>query len=320
MAQSGRPRYERSKTVRKPDFLIIGAPRAGTSWVWSQLAAHPGTDLPELKEPFFFGSAEIYRKGFEWYYEIFRNTDPNKLTGEGSTSNFYDKVPFFYNKGHALVHDETLPTIPELICDALGDVKIIICLRDPVERSMSYFKMWQGQGVVSPFARLRDVAERYPKLRIVEQSFYARYLSLWRQFVPEERLCILMFEDDIRAKPKNTLKRLFSFLDLDSEISLGDSEKPVNKHVGRVGGAVRYYFGETVWRAIGKLRMRRALGYVDALEFWPDPITPEDVEYLRSHFLPERHTLEAMLGRDLASWRYGESRLAAESGRPSNQT
>ena len=38
----------------KPDFLIIGAPRAGTSWLWEMLKEHPDIDLPEVKEPFFF--------------------------------------------------------------------------------------------------------------------------------------------------------------------------------------------------------------------------------------------------------------------------
>ena len=121
--------------VRKPDFLIIGAPRAGTSWLWSMLNQHPRTDLPKDKEPFFFGAADIYSRGIEWYYDIFRNLDPNKVTGEGSTAYFYDSVPYFYNPGRELKFEYSLGTIPALITAELPNVKIFICLRDPVERS-----------------------------------------------------------------------------------------------------------------------------------------------------------------------------------------
>ncbi len=126
----------------KPDFLIIGAPRAGTSWLWEMLKGHPDIDLPKVKEPFFFGASEIYKRGIDWYFDLFKDIDPSKITGEGSTSNFYDRVPYFYNEGHELKYDDSLPVIPELISSALPDVKIIICLRDPVERAISHFGLW----------------------------------------------------------------------------------------------------------------------------------------------------------------------------------
>ncbi len=294
-----------TSAVRKPDFLIIGAPRAGTSWVWSQLAGHPGTDLPTIKEPFFFGAAEIYRKGLDWYYELFRDKDPEKVTGEGSTSNFYDRVPFFYNKGNELVHDYSLPTIPQLICDELGDVKIVLCLRDPVERAISHFRMFQGQGAISPFASLRDVAERLPKLRLVEYGHYARYLELWRRYIPEERLFILVFEEDIRGQPETSMERLFSFLGLDPEAPLKDPTKPVNRSIGRARGAVRFYLGETFGRPAKMATLRWIFDRADAFSGWPAAVEPLDVEYLRARFLSDRQALEAMLGRELSTWDYG---------------
>ncbi len=162
--------------IRKPDFLIIGAPRAGTTWLWRMLKQHPGVDLPAVKEPFFFGAAELYRKGEDWYYNRFSGTDPSKITGEGSTAYFYDQVPYFYNSGKELIHDDTLPVIPKLITDELPDVKIFILLRDPVQRAISNYRMWKARGAIRPLGTLKETAEHRRKMRIVEYGHYVRYL------------------------------------------------------------------------------------------------------------------------------------------------
>jgi len=100
---------------RKPDFLIIGAQKAGTSWLWDMLNQHPGTALPKIKEIHYFGSSELYARGPDWYYEHFAQTDRSKVTGEASTTYFYDYVPFWYNKSRQLEIDRSLPSIPELV-------------------------------------------------------------------------------------------------------------------------------------------------------------------------------------------------------------
>ena len=81
----------------KPDFLIIGAQKAGTTWLWRMLEQHPDTDLAKEKEIHFFGSSELYRTGKDRYYGHFARLDRSKLIGEASTSYFYDNVLYWYN-------------------------------------------------------------------------------------------------------------------------------------------------------------------------------------------------------------------------------
>lgn len=108
-----------SDNVNKPSFLIIGAQKCATTWLWDKLKQHPGTDLPLKKEIHFFGSSELYAKGREWYYNHFKHLDSSKVIGEASTTYLYDKVPFWYNPTNSLEHDYSLHTIPELITKEL---------------------------------------------------------------------------------------------------------------------------------------------------------------------------------------------------------
>ena len=88
----------KSVDFNKPDFMIIGAQKAGTTWLWEKLNLHHGTSLPKEKEIHFFGGVENYQKGREWYYNHFSNLDPYKVTGEASTTYLYDRIPYWHNK------------------------------------------------------------------------------------------------------------------------------------------------------------------------------------------------------------------------------
>jgi len=126
--------------TRKPDFLIIGAQKAATTWLWNILDSHPDTDLPQKKEIHFFGGVENYNKGKEWYYNHFTGLDKTKITGEASTSYLYDYIPYWNNSSNSIEVSHSLPTIPELIINEMPDVKILVVLRDPVARAISAYK------------------------------------------------------------------------------------------------------------------------------------------------------------------------------------
>ena len=123
--------------TNKPNCMLIGAQHAGTSWLWNVLKQHPQTSFPKTKENHFFGSAELYRKGLPWYFAHFDGLDTSKIICDAATTNFYDRVPYWYNAKNEVEYDDSLPTIPELIVDAIPEVKIIVSLRDPVSRTIS---------------------------------------------------------------------------------------------------------------------------------------------------------------------------------------
>lgn len=205
----------------RPNFFIIGAQKSGTTWLWQCLQAHPGTSLGR-KEIHYYGGAEHYRKGPEWYYRHFSSLDSTKLIGEASTSYLYDRAPYFYNAGRRIEHDASLPSIPELILRDHPDARFIAILRDPVRRALSAYRHWmkrqyRTRDAVSPVRGLTYAALERPKFRILEYGYYEQHLAVWQRHVPAERLKILIFEEDILAHPEWAWQEVCAFLNLDPD-------------------------------------------------------------------------------------------------------
>ncbi len=291
----------------KPDFLIIGAQKAGTTWLWRMLDQHPDTDLPKEKEIHFFGSSELYRKGKDRYYGHFARLDRSKVIGEASTSYFYDNVPYWYNESSKLEVDHTLPTIPELITAELPEVKILVVLRDPVHRAISaYFHFmrgnyWMHKGAVSPLLGLKETAIEHHKIRILEFGYYARYLKLWSKHVPEDRMRVLIFEEDVRQHPEKAMREVYEFLGLDPQFQPEDLRKRAHKSWSWTRILLSYY-ADPLTRKLVRSRLGKTIDRFDVLGRFA--VKREDVDFLRSKYLPEKAELESLIGRDLSCWKY----------------
>ena len=70
--------------ARLPDFVLIGAMKAGTTTLFRRLASVPGITLPDTKEPHFFSSEQTWSRGLDWYCSLFDGCDG--ITGEASAS------------------------------------------------------------------------------------------------------------------------------------------------------------------------------------------------------------------------------------------
>lgn len=291
----------------KPDFLIIGAQKAATTWLWRMLKQHPGIDMPEEKEIHFFGSAELYRKGHDYYYHHFAGLDRSKIIGEASPTNFFDNVPYWHNKYTNLEIDRSLPTIPELITTELPEIKIIVLLRDPVQRAISAYYHWMRgghwmhKGDVSPLLGLKKTAIQFPKLRILESGYYARYLKAWSKYVPKERLRVLIFEEDVKLFPERTVREIYRFLNVDPQFQPKGLWERENTSWGWTRIMLSYY-ADPLSRRVVRSRLGKALDRFDVLRQFA--IKKEDIDFLRSNYLPEKDELESLIGRNLACWKY----------------
>ena len=81
---------------RLPDFIGIGTPKAGTTWLCRLLNQHPNISISTKKEIHYFSSEDNYGKGIEWYLSNLNVSDKNKLIGEFSTKylkNFQKVIP-----------------------------------------------------------------------------------------------------------------------------------------------------------------------------------------------------------------------------------
>ncbi len=295
--------------MRKPDFLLIGGQKCGTTWAWRMIESHPGTDLPEKKEIHYFGGVENYKKGKQWYYSHFSNIDKDKVTGEASTTYLYDRMPFWHNDSNKIEYDDDLPSIPEIVRSELPDVKIIAILRNPVARAKSAYLHVLRVAARNHLVRdemlkvwwsLKKIALDAPKTRILEYGFYHKHLSEWYRVFPKEQIRVYIYEDDLLPNPMMVLKDLYGFLDLDSSHVPEDIVKKYNISWG-IASIFLTYFLPGGLKSRGHNKITRFLDNSaiasKALEYQIDD------DFLKMQYAEEKEKLEHLLGRPI-SWDY----------------
>ena len=112
-----------------PEFVIIGAAKSATTWLAQNLQAHPQVFIPG-PEPHYF-STEFHR-GQAWYESWFEQAPPDRRVGEKSAD--------------YLAH----PEAPRRIAKALPHARLIVQLRNPIERAYSDYCMFFRRGHVTP--------------------------------------------------------------------------------------------------------------------------------------------------------------------------
>jgi Sulfotransferase domain. len=193
--------------MRLPDFIIGGAPRSGTTWLYQVLAGHPEIYMarPARPEPKFFLVDELYEKGLDHYAQWFSGAHAGQTTGEKSTN--------YLESGVAA----------RRIRADLPSVKLIFVLRDPVERAYSNY-LWSrmngleaeefGVALALETKRERNLS---PALRYARPfSYYARglYADLLQPYLtlfPRGQLLVLRFED-ISSDPESLVETVSDFL------------------------------------------------------------------------------------------------------------
>lgn len=200
--------------MKKPNFLVIGAQKSGTTNLCSLLSKHPEIFISDPKEPHFFAKDELYKKGWDWYYSLFENASEAKAIGEGST-------------GYTL--HTVFPLAPTRIARDLPDAKLIYVVRDPLERMQSEWMQRRGDG--SQAWGFGKTLRRLP--RMVDASCYWRQLNYYRQHFSDSQILLLFFED-LRDHPNRVLARCFEFLEVDPQVEVNQSSHIENASIGKL--------------------------------------------------------------------------------------
>lgn len=207
------PNTDRQET--RPGFLVIGAQKCGTSWLHRHLSAHPDLWMPPGKELEFFSyTPHLADPGLDAYHAAFAPAG-DRLAGEATASYFWTGSDSPWCRLPAGFE----PDIPASVRRHLDpQLKLIVSLRDPVERALSAWAHYVAHRELDPELGFRDAA---PYGGIVDMGFYGRHLARWRAHFPARQMLVLGLENDIVREPGRTLRRCFGFLDV-RDISLND--------------------------------------------------------------------------------------------------
>jgi hypothetical protein len=185
-----------------PDFLGIGAQKAGTTWLWENLRRHPEIFVPEKKELHYFDNK--FDRSLRYYTDRFAEAG-GRVKGE-------------ITPAYGILPQERIRFIRAI----MPHLRLIFLMRNPVERAWSQAVM---DLVVRRGRAFDDVPEGeflafLESERSVSRSLYCRMLDNWLSVFPSEQLYVGFFET-ISERPRELLSELFAHLGVSSEVDWG---------------------------------------------------------------------------------------------------
>jgi hypothetical protein len=277
---------------RWPNLFIVGAPKGGTTTLWRYLDQHPDVFMSPEKEPNFFldPTPPVRVPTEEAYLALFAGASDEAWLGEASGRYFSD------------------PTTPELITARVPGARIMIALRDPVERAYSSYWHDVKFGIESrPFS---DVADEQlddsrlpvgsdPEKKHVYLGFYSQHVSRYLDVFGDATR--VGFLEDLHADPAGEAASIFEFLGVDPSVARQISPgaynvfaQPRNRLAARLMASPRARAGG---RAVLPEPVRSWVENLVLQRGQKPPLDPALRARLQAAFAADRDPLEQLLGR-----------------------
>jgi hypothetical protein len=273
----------RMAEYRLPNFVIIGAAKAATTWLSYNLGAHPEVFLPTHELHYF---SRFHHKGEDWYRAHFRDAQDTQLIGEKSASYLADAAT------------------PLRLQSLLPRARLIAQLRNPIERAYSDYCMHYRRGQVSTdIDRYLDPA-RTPIPRLLDHGFYHRQLMSFMRVFPPEQIRILLY-DDIRQRPSEVFAGVCGFLGIDATVAPQSVESRIKDKATPVLPPTARRLLAPLKDLVAPYRQTRAFAAVRGLfarTLRYPPLTPALRKRLAALYAEDVARLSELLGRDLSIW------------------
>lgn len=309
-----------------PTFLVVGANKGGTTSIYHYLKQHPQVYLSPIKEPHYFSQdidVNLFSKEFaqnklqdiqkyvdgdmqqeyhaafvrDWqqYEKLFKNVTDEKAIGELSTSYLYSTVA------------------AEEIVKKLGNVQIIICLRNPVERAYSHYRMniWTGNN--NEFEFYKALLEDYhhiPKAwgnahLYVELGYYYEQVKRYIDMFGKEHVKII-FTEDLKKNASAVVKEVYEFISVDASFHPDTSQRYNEVYTPRYKNFT-YTLNKLGIRPMIKKLAPKSIKAMIIKLFYKSKSEKGDISADAKKFLQDRYTsdvnkLSSLLQKDLSHW------------------
>lgn len=309
-----------------PTFLIVGAVKAGTTSLHEYLQMHPEVYMSPVKETNHFSDGDMlfehfnvdykqdvnvnlekYLEGpmdkkihiahvrtFQQYVQLFRNVTNQKAIGEVSNSYLY------------------LPNTATTIKQVLPDVKIVMILRNPVERLYSQYLMNLKLGKIIERDLLKEIAADQAKpikgwgvshLYLEVGNYYEQVKRYYDNF-PAQNIKVILF-DDFKKDAAGTMRDLFHFLGVDENFPLDMSQRYNEAGMPRFG-KLNYWLTQIgVYGLVKKVFSPELKEKIKSIIYTKDnipKITASEKQYLQDYYRNDIQALAKLLNRDLSAW------------------
>ena len=280
-----------------PDFIVIGAEKSGTTWLYNQLSRHPDIGLPPTKELHFFNSCNSYgkvlknyEKGMDWYKRHF-NSLKEPVLGE--------ITPLYLSDSLAV----------KRIQRDLVDTKFIVVLRNPVDRAVSQYNMATNKG----HKTLNLLREIELESLLIQRGLYSQQLKEWFCSFDKRDFLILKYED---LFTQNSAERICDFLGVRFAEDVFRFEEKVYSNpihrlpwlFHRLGEIAKFMHNSDLlykmWCGLKRLGLVRIVkGKFIYSGLSRNPVDDMIIHSLREYYAEDISNLEKMLNWDLSEWK-----------------
>jgi len=278
-----------------PNFFIVGASKSGTTSLDAYLNEIPEVYMSPKKEPRHFHNFlhEPYLKRIKEtskYLSLFKKVQNEKAIGEASPTYLFD------------------PDSPKLIKKSVPHARIIIILRDPVERSFSHYLMLKVTGretesfhqVIQRGIKREKNSKEYNAC--LDRGLYFNQVRRYFEIFGQDKIKVLIFEEFFKD-PEKTIKEILDFLDVKSE-SLSKIEKSYNVYREPTGKAAELILKNSILDKIAvnvipqNIRRRLKESLTEKPKEKPK-MSEMDRHSLESYYYQEVKNLQQLLRRTL---------------------
>lgn len=289
------------------DFVGIGAPKSGSTWLSKCLEEHPQilfSSTKSRKELAFFNDTNpwgdsddtyfsYYTKGFDWYLKQFPEAEQDKVRGEFTVLYMAD------------------PVAPARIKKHLPNTKIVAILRNPIEVIYSLHWFFHYGAVLDVPKKFSDTLK---KGLFLEVGFYYKQLKRYYELFDKDKIHIILF-DDFKASTAAELEKLYSFLGVDPKFTPVSLNKSINGSY-RTRSALLKKMGHSVFRAVNKSnshnlkmlimsqkKLHKLYSFLNKEKASYPPIGPDEKKFLQQLYHDDIEQLEKLINRDLSMWK-----------------
>jgi len=249
----------------------------------NNIKLHPDVYMPSRKELHFFDTD--YDKGWDYYEGFFPDEKCARYSAIGEATPAY-----LY-----------MPQVPRLIKSRLPDVKMIVSLRNPIDRAYShYWNLYAAapEGHINKRLSFEEKLDLTP--RLIEEGYYDRKLSNYYALFPKEDILVIIFEE-MMADQARHFRRIYEFLDIDPGVVPPLLDVRINAAASKLGRSrVLDLTYKALYRWVRVPSLSRRVDNINAKKL-PE-MSAATRDNLRQKFAPSAANLERMLDRNINAW------------------
>jgi len=243
--------------MKIPNLFIVGAPKAGTSFLYQQLKVHPELFFSKVKELNHFSDQEISESGS--YYKDFR------VSTLDSYLKFYKSANGERYLTDCSVSYFAYPEVAKKIYAFNDQAKVVIILRNPIKRAYSHYLMDKRMGYTQkPFNKYLSNENDPHYHSYVHNSLYHRNVKNYMDIFGRDQVCVLFLEDI-----ELTINKLFDFLGVEGQLvdtssKVNQNKKPrnvVSRYLQKnrdITSKLKLFIPEQVIRNLNRLLYKKA--------------------------------------------------------------